>query len=221
MIKPRKRHLLLFISGLFLGAVILGAVHFFTVKQTSLHYHANFGLFINGKRDEFKSFTFYEEVQSCAGNELFNPKIRTHMHDNVNYVAHVHDSAATWGHFFANLGYTLGNDLIETDDGVFMENDQQKLTFLLNGKPVDTAANRTINNKDVLLISYGTSDDATLQQQYDTITQDAQKYNETADPAACSGTKPLTLSDRLKAAVRWYDPSPTPTVPHNDDNHKD
>lgn len=188
--------------GFLVGALTIIAAHFFTIKQTSVHYHANFGLFMNGKRDEFKNFTFYEEVASCGGNEVMNPKIRMHMHDNKNYVVHVHDAGATWGHFFANLGYTLGDSVLKTDDSLFVDGqNSKKLTFLVNGKPVQTLANKTIGDEDVVLISYGNEDDAALQKQFKSITQDAKKFDETADPAACSGTKPFSFWDKLQQSV--------------------
>jgi hypothetical protein len=101
------------------AAVLVGAVvlRLFTLTPHTTHYHANFALYINGQRDEFKSFTFYEEVQSCAGHDTNNPKIRVHLHDQKNDVVHVHDAAVTWGHFFANLGYSLGDTFIKTDAG--------------------------------------------------------------------------------------------------------
>lgn len=202
MSKISKRNIAWLFGGLLLGALIVVLAHFFTIKQSSVHYHANFGLFVNGKRDEFKSFTFYEEVASCGSNDVMNPKIRTHMHNNVNYVVHVHDAAATWGHFFANLGYTLGDTVLKTDDGVFVDGvDGKKLSFLVNGKPVQAIANKTIGDEDVVLISYGNENDAGLQKQYKSIISNAKEYDETADPAACSGAKPLTFWQKLQQSV--------------------
>jgi len=200
--KIHKKLLLGLCVGFLVGALTIIAAHFFTIKQTAVHYHANFGLFVNGTRDEFKNFTFYEEVASCGGNNAKNPKIRTHMHDNKNYVVHVHDAGATWGHFFSNLGYTLGDSVLKTDAGVFVDGQtSKKLTFLVNGKPVQTLANKTIGDEDVVLISYGDENDAALQKQFQTITQDAKKFDETADPAACSGAKPLSFWDKLQQSV--------------------
>lgn len=203
MTKVSKRNLVWLAVGILSGALIIIAAHFFTIQQKSVHYHANFGLYVNGKRDEFKSFTFYEEVASCGGNDTMNPKIRTHMHNKVNYVVHVHDEAATWGHFFANLGYTLGDSVLKTDEGVFTESEgsENVLSFLLNGKPIETVANKTIGDKDVLLVSFGDETDSDLQKQYKTIKADAGKYDESADPAACTGTKSLTVWEKLQQSV--------------------
>jgi hypothetical protein len=212
--KIQKRNIAWLFLGLLLGALIIISAHFFTIKEESIHYHANFGLYVNGKREEFKSFGFYEEVTSCGGNNLNNPKIRTHMHDNKNYVVHVHDDAATWGHFFANLGFSLGDSVLETNKGVFLnDQDGKQLTFTLNGERLDTIANRTIGNKDVLLINYGDEKEDTLKKQYDSITKDAAKYNKTADPAACSGSKPLTFTEKIQKSI-WSKSE------HSSENHK-
>lgn len=188
-----------FFIGLLLGAFTILGLRFALVKQDHVHYHANFGLFINGVRDEFKSFTFYEEVASCFDDELNNPKTRVHMHNQINHVVHVHDAAATWGHMFANLGYSLGDDLLKTDQGVFVDgHDGKKLTFLVNGEKVDDLANRLIKSEDVVLISYGSDDETVLQIQQMAITPDAPEYNHRDDPSSCTGSKSLTVKDRLQ-----------------------
>lgn len=196
-----KKHGLILLAGLLIGALSIIGLHFVTLKQHSTHYHANFALYVNGKRDTFNNFTFYEEVSSCGANDTANPKIRTHMHDNKNSVVHVHDDAATWGHFFANLGYTLGNNVLQTDSGVFTNSGDKKLSFIVNGKNVDSLANKVIGDEDVVLISYGSSTDAQLNKQYDTIRKDAKTYDENADPAACSGSKPLSFWEKFQSSI--------------------
>lgn len=191
--------LALLLTGIVLGALVVLGIRFATLKHEHVHYHANFALYSNGVRDPFKNFTYYEEVASCAGNDVSNPKIRVHMHSNISHVVHVHDNAVTWSHFFSNLGYTVGNDLIKTSDGVYINGqDDKKLQFVLNGETVQTIANRAIGDRDVLLISYGNEDDAAIKQQYNSIQSDAKHYDETADPAACSGDKTLNFTTRLK-----------------------
>jgi hypothetical protein len=190
------------VIGFLLGLVWLVALRFFTYESTDVHYHANFALYVNGVQDQFDNFTFYEEVQSCGSDELDNPKTRVHLHDNIGYVTHVHDNGATWGHLFANLGYTLGDSLVKNDEGVYIDDQAgNQLTFWLNGEEVSSAANRTIGSEDVLLISYGQEDEATMRQRYDAIVKDAAEYNTKNDPSACAGTKPVTFWQRLKLAI--------------------
>jgi hypothetical protein len=196
-----KKAIPIFVAGLLVGVLALGAVRFVRIKDMHTHYHANFALFVNGQRDEFKLPTYYEEVQACGADDA-NPRNRVHMHNQESYDVHVHDKGATWGHFFANLGYTLGDSIVATSGKVYADGqDGNKLQFILNGKPEINIANKVIGNEDVLLVAYGTEDSAALQKEYKTIPHDAHHHNQTADPAACSGSKGLTWRDRLKAAA--------------------
>ncbi len=190
------------LASVLVGATIMVGVRFITYKPNTVHYHANFALYVNGVRDGFKGPGFYEEVQACTSNESDNPRSRVHMHNNVNNVVHVHARGVTWGQFFENLSYTLGDNTIETSDGVFVSaQDGSELQFVLNGEPVDTAANRPIKSEDVLLVNYGNDDTSTIKSRYDVIPPDAHKYNERHDPASCAGSKPLTFLERLKVAL--------------------
>lgn len=197
----RQKLTLAVVLGFLLGVVWLVALRFFTYVNPNVHYHANFALYINGQKDEFKNFTFYEEVQSCGSDEVNNPKTRVHLHDNQPEVVHVHDAGATWGHLFANLGYTLGDNLVKTDNGVYVDGEGGTLTFTLNGKEVEGVANRTIGSEDTLLINYGTEDQTTLQQRYDAIVKTAADYNKRNDPSACTGTKPVSAWEKLKISI--------------------
>ncbi len=178
------------------------AIRFITYDPHTVHYHANFALYINGQRDEFNGPGYYEEVQACMNNHSSDPKVRVHMHNNVNSVVHVHDAGATWGQFFANLGYNLSDTLVQTNNGTYISGvDGAKLTFMLNGQKVDDIANRLIGDDDVMLISFGNDDQAALQKQYDSIPKNADTYDHGHDPAGCVGSKPLTFGQRLKIAV--------------------
>lgn len=190
------------VIGFLLGMIWLVAVRFISYQPDSVHYHANFALYINGERDEFESFTFYEEVEACVDDGTDNPKSRVHMHDRINHVVHVHSPAVTWGHFFANLGYALGDNLVSTDEGVFVDKQNgRRLTVLLNGQETSDIANRVIGNEDVLLINYGTEPEDALKERYDGITKDASEYNNRTDPSSCAGEHEVTFTEHLKKAI--------------------
>lgn len=185
-----------------LGAMLVITFRFVVIRDTSVHYHANLALYINDQKDEFKNFTFYEEVAACSANDADNVKARAHMHDSKPGLIHVHAAAVTWGQFFSNLGYTLGNKVVVTDAGVFAnETDGNKLTFMLNGQNVETVESRIIKSEDTLLVSYGKDDDKTLQEHYKTVPSDAHRANTQQDPATCSGSRKLTFTGRLKQAI--------------------
>ena len=187
--------------GVIIGAGVLVAARFATFKSDEVHYHANFALYVNGKQDEFKNPTFYEEVQTCDVHDKNDVHGRAHMHNQNGHLVHVHANAVTWGQFFANLGYTLGNSVIKTDGGVYVDSQGGKLTFILNGSKETDIANRVIKSEDVLLIDYGNDSDNTLQQRYKDIPRDAHQANVKADPAACSGPEKTNFSTRLKHAI--------------------
>ncbi len=167
----------------------------------AVHYHANFGVFVNGERLKLDSPLYYEEVQACGGDEVNNPKIRTHMHSQVNSIVHVHDAGVTWGHFFANIGMTDGDSVFRIDQKIYQDSASSPITFILNGEKVDTTANRTINSEDVLLVSIGTVEERILQEQYTALPKDAGEYNKKYDPSGCSGGKDFTFLERLKKSV--------------------
>jgi hypothetical protein len=189
--------LVIFLTG-FLASV---GLRYATYNAHEVHHHANFALYVNGVRDEFKSFTFYEEVQACASDAKNNPRGRVHMHNQNKGLVHVHAAGVTWGHFFANLGYGLTDKMIQTDAGIFTANGDKTLTFTLNGQSVSTIANQRINSTDKLLINYGNEDSAVLRERFDAIQSDAAKANGKYDPAACSGGHDLTPWERFKRSV--------------------
>ncbi len=203
MLKNNRKQLFIFVLAFLLGMFWLVAVRFVTLEKKEVHYHANFAVFVDGERIPFDNFTFYEEIAACGGNGIDSPKIRAHMHDQINHVVHVHDNGATWGHFFANIGFTNGDTVFKTNEDVYVEDKNTEITFVLNGEPVDTTANRTIGDKDVLLVSINNSEisEQKLTEQYDQIKQDADFYNQNDDPSACSGGKELTFTERLKQSV--------------------
>lgn len=189
------------VAGFVIGAMWVVGLRYATYKDTRVHHHANFALYINGKKDEFKSSTFYEETQSCSADEI-GPRSRVHLHNNKPEAVHVHDNGVTWGHLFANLGYSLGPSSLETDEGVFVDGaNGNKLTFILNGQEVNSIANEVIVSEDALLISYGNEEPAALQKRYESINKNAAEYNATSDPSSCSGSKPLTAGEKLRKSV--------------------
>jgi hypothetical protein len=208
-VQKKKLNLPVMAVGFFLlGALSLIIIRFVTLQDTSVHYHANFALYVNGQKDEFKSFTFYEEIQSCTAYDSANVKLKGHLHDENPGLIHVEQSGATWGQFFANLGYGLSNKAVTTDKGVFADDqDGNQLTFIVNGQPVSSIANEVIKNEDVLLVNYGKEDNETIQTRADSIPRDAHEANAKNDPAACSGSQTLSFTDRLKSAIGINQPT--------------
>ena len=189
-------------SCLVLGAAIVLGIRFFTYKPDGVHYHANFALYINSKQEQFKGQQYYEETEMCSENTAMTPAGRAHMHDNINNVVHVEDHAVTWGQFFANLGWYMGPDFIESPDGtMYLANGNSQLHLLLNGQDytgLGGLANTVIKDQDRLLVSFGGISNSILQQEYNTVPSTAHHYDVTKDPASCSGSHANTsMHDRL------------------------
>jgi len=189
------------VACLILGAGVILGIRFFTYKTNIIHYHANFALYINGQREEFKSPQYYTETEMCALNSTITPAERAHMHDNVNDVVHVEDDAVTWGQFFSNLGWPIGPTFIVSQEGtVYSENGANKLNLLINGQnytDLGGVANTVIKDQDKLLVSFGDVSASVLKQQYAAIPNTAAGYDVTNDPKSCSGHDGSTMRERL------------------------
>jgi hypothetical protein len=198
-----KRLLIAVVSAFFIGVIWFIGMRMLFYKNESVHYHANFALYINSEKDEFDGPGYYEEVSACSDDHHNQPESRSHMHGdkNSNYVVHVHDEAVTWGSFLNNLGYSVGDEILETGNSVHVEDDKKKLTFILNGEEIESVYNKVIGDEDVLLVSYGTHDEKELLHQYNSIKKDAGEYNAKQDPAACSGDDEPTFRRRLESAL--------------------
>lgn len=197
-LKSRGAYLL---YGLILGALLILAVRYFTYQPMEhAHYHANFAVYINGQQESFKDSKYYQEVKLCALHGT-TPAARVHMHDETPGVIHVHDEAVTWGAFFENLGWIVGPDFIRTSDTLYTSSDTAGLHVVLNGQDLtglSTITNQVIDDRDRLLISFGSADQATLDTEYKSVPNNAAKYDTTPDPASCQGAEKVTATERLK-----------------------
>jgi hypothetical protein len=189
--------------GALLGVLALLAIRFTTYAPEHVHYHANFAVYLNGRRDEFKGSQYYESVNICsASHGITIPQQRAHMHDNINSVIHIHDHASTWGQFFENLGWEIGPDFVQTDDGTLYHADgTAKLHIIINGQDytdLTSIANTVIKDTDRLLVSFGVIDGATLQQEFKSVPNTAAHYDASRDPNSCSSMENVPTSERFK-----------------------
>ncbi len=187
--------LLLFCWFVLFRFVVIGS-------QTSVHYHADFMVYINGQAQVLDEFSFYEEVSACSEDAKEEPTSRVHLHDQVNHVIHVHDHAVTYDHFLSNLGFSLSNDVLQTRTETYVDGQNGRLRFILNGRLAISVANRVVKSEDVLLIDFGNDDPTILQARYDSIPRGALEANLKQDPQSCQGAGEATsLWQRLKEAL--------------------
>jgi hypothetical protein len=181
-----------------LGILIILAIRFATYNPQRVHYHANFAVYVNGQKEEFKNPIYYITLAAmCSAGASDSPTDRVHMHSGVNNVVHVEDKAVTWANFFQNIGWVVDPRVIRNLDGLFIPDDQNKITFILNGKQVDGAMRLVINDQDKLLVDYGKTSDAQIKKEYSAIPSTAHQYDVKPDPKSCSGSKKPSLHERL------------------------
>ena len=171
----------------------------------TVHYHANFAVYINGQQEQFKALNYYEEeaAASCsvsaASETETSPMSRVHMHGNVNDVVHIEDSKVSWGNFFTVLGWNVGSNYIASRDALYQANGQYNVTYILNGKKVGGIANTIIGDQDKLLVNYGSQSSDGINQEYGNIQNNALKADQSKDPASCgSHESSVTMTERMK-----------------------
>ena len=171
-------------------------------SSTGIHHHADFQIYINGEAQLLDNFSFYEEVSACSQSEHKKPTSRVHLHDQISHVIHVHDEAVTYGHFMSNLGFSLSNDILQTRDETYIDQNGGQLRFVLNGQPITNISNRVIESLDVLLIDFSDDDLNVLQERYQAIPRGANEANLTQDPQGCRGEgETLSVWQQLQNAL--------------------
>lgn len=193
-----KRTVIIAIVGAVVGVLAIGAVRFFTTHPHETHYHANFSVYINGVEQKFEGPQYYQEVLACDSHD--SPLTRTHMHDENSHLVHVHADLVTWADFFSNLGWSLNNSMLYDGKTAYVNSQEGKLRFLLNGQPTRSIAGEVIGDKDRLLIDFSSDDDAALQARAKDIPSDAKEADNTNDPAGCKGAHEQDVWTRLRQA---------------------
>jgi hypothetical protein len=188
--------------GLLAGFLTFAGIRMLLYQPTVTHYHANFALYIEGRRETFDDFTFYEETVACSVDDSGDPHQRVHMHERESEIVHVHDSLVTWGQFFDNIGFSVGDKHLKTRERVYAENNGQRVRFILNGAEVDEIAERVIGGRDRLLVDYGSDGSDILMERFAAVAHSAADYDARDDPMSCSGAPKTGLSDRLKHIFR-------------------
>lgn len=194
-------------AGIVLGVLALGFARLaFAPPEPSVHYHANFAIFLDDERMDLSADRYMQDVSACQADPTrVLPEQRVHLHNNDPDVVHVHHGGATWGHLLTNLGFGLGDDYLVTDSGERYESTpQRRLTFVINGLEVPSVNNRLIAPGDRLLIRYGAeSPDELIETQFSQIASNADEFDVLSDPGTCAGQEEETVGERLRRAFWW------------------
>jgi len=196
-----------FILGLVAGVLLLVLLRLlFMPEELVTHHHANMAIFLDGNRLNLSADKYMEDVEGCKPDYIpLKPEERTHFHANEDMVVHVHDEGVTWGHFLANVGFSLSDGVLVTDQGEIISDDgDRSLKFILNGELVDSLANRLIGSEDRVLISFGSENMETgLLDQLAEVAENAAYHNVHPDPGSCSGAIEASWGSKLRRAV-WF-----------------
>ncbi len=139
------------------------------------HVHSDFTVFIDGQKFNFAQEKYMTSTDVC---KLDYQTKHTHMHDMNGNVAHVHAMGQTWGIFFTNIGFSLADDAMTTEDGtVYKNTDQKKWRFFVNGKAVSSLKDYELQDLDQVLFSYGTGDQKEIDKELVMITKESCIYS--------------------------------------------
>lgn len=141
------------------------------------HLHANFALVIRSQPFNFNQ----DQFLSVEGNDR---SAFAHLHAPRFDVVHVHRTGTVWDEFLKSIGLELTDPTalgVTADKTCLKLPDGQKLCnggsesfkFYVNGVKVEGLAEVSIGDLDRVLISFGTEDEATVQQQLSLTGDDA------------------------------------------------
>jgi len=199
-----KKNIAFALLGALISFVLLTGIRFALYHEEHTHFHANFALYIDGKRFELKDNKYMEAVTACYAVGTVQPKQRVHMHNNDQDVVHVHADGVTWGHFLINIGFNIGSDYLVDDSGTYYKSGEngKSLLFILNGDDVESIGNKLMRSEDKLLISYGEQNKSELLDgSFKEMASNAHEFNGKHDPAGCAGEESISFSDRLKKSI--------------------
>ncbi len=196
----RHQSITLLASGALIGVFGFGLYRYTTIDFEHTHYHANFAVHINGEKEQFEGFAYYEELTGCSLDRGRYPRGRAHMHEPENGLVHVHDEAVTWGGFFENLGFSVGRNHLSTPTATYIESEDLDITYVLNGKAlsVSNIASMEIKDTDRLLVAVGADKAESLEFFDNVVPANAAEFNESSDPGTCSSGEDHGFTDRLK-----------------------
>jgi hypothetical protein len=174
------------------AVVVLAAAMPQTAAQPSVvHEHANFLVFINGQALNLSQPRYMQDYPQLGGN--LTDAEKTHMHDDIGWVAHKHSSDVTWGLFFKNINFSLTSSFITLDNGTsYCSSPTAQLRFFVNGNTVTDLSTYPIHDLDRVLITYGSAAD--VYGQLRAVPDDACIYSEecpwrgSPPSETCSGT---------------------------------
>ena len=126
------------------------------------HAHADFMVYINGKKLDFNS-PIYDER---------DPRIHLHIRNKYgDSVIHVEAEGVKLGDFFTSLGMRLKENCFRTRSVNFCNDGNRTLKMYVNGVKNDDFGNYEIKDIDRILITFGNESDEEIRKQMDSVTK--------------------------------------------------
>ncbi|MBI4836408.1 MAG: hypothetical protein HY817_04065 [Candidatus Abawacabacteria bacterium] len=142
-----------------------------TEDNHKYHVHSDFAVYLDGQKFNFGQEKYMTSTDTCAAGSQSHS---LHMHDLNGNVAHVHAEVQTWADFFQAINFALTDNSFTTDEGKVYQNEgSKKLRFFVNKQELASLKDYQFKDLDQVLITYGNSSVAVIEQQLNSITKQA------------------------------------------------
>ena len=141
------------------------------VPDDKVDEHADFKVNINGEVYDFTQ----AQYQSIEDNKVDSG---VYFCDGDGGVIHKRKRDISVGYFFKTLGISFDENCFVLDTGErYCTDESRTLKFLVNGQPNNQFGDYIFNDLDRILISFGVSDEAAVEQQAASVTDTACIYS--------------------------------------------
>lgn len=132
-------------------------------KNLDYHTHADFKVYIDNVQVDFA-----QEKYMTSENKILH--IHVHMHDLDGGIIHHHKENVTMKIFFESMKVNFANNcfILDTEASYCNENNKT-LKMFVNGIQNREMENYVFNDLDRILITYGNENEATIQQQINSV----------------------------------------------------
>lgn len=157
-----SRRNVLLILGLIGLCILIGSVFLFSNPKGVLKTQGSDELIPTSPTPTKTSFTASFEIITLGTKRVFTQSMyhyqspRVYIEDRDPSTIHVNDLGVTWGDFFDTLPLTLNQScLITGNKETYCNNEQNKLSFILNNTNTPKSLEMEIRSGDHLIVRYG------------------------------------------------------------------
>ncbi len=165
-------------TALFLGFAKLSSASP-AVNPDPNHTHADFAVFIEGKKFNFSDPAYMSGTTDESDPEHTRRDPFLHLHDGIGYVIHRHKPGLTVGEFFASLGFTMDEACLTTDAGKqYCSEGDKRWRMFVNAEEKPWNPQFAFNDLDQILLTFGADEDE-VRREFKEMTADACLYSKT------------------------------------------